>query len=378
MAAMMGQRNTEDSKRKTLFVKGGQRRRAERGEHNGGRCPYGYARTPDVRLEPLEAEAAMVRRVFAEFAGGRSITAIARGLQEDQVPTRGGGVWRTSTVIGILDNPTCIGLIPYNGETLPGNHEPIIDEETWSKARTLRSKTVSRRGRHPKGQHLFRGGHMRCGICNEAIVPRTSGARQWYECNGRSKLGKGHCSMPYIKRKTIDGAVYGYFENTGLDVQATIEQLAKARASKLEEVDALAVQAEREVTRLRGESERVDRDYRAGDLSAKRYEPMAAEIERDLAGAEAEAERLQAQRESFASEELGDAESEVLTLLATIRKAVAGEISEAEDLDAVRASMRRLFERLVLNPRLPAGNRKPVIRGGNLDDGNLPYPADPQ
>ena len=64
MGALMGQRNTEDSKRKSLAVKAGMQRRVERGRPSSGRAPYGY-RYGDGTLEVIKEEAPIVRRVYA-------------------------------------------------------------------------------------------------------------------------------------------------------------------------------------------------------------------------------------------------------------------------------------------------------------------------
>ena len=47
MAAVMGERNTEDSRRKSLAVKAGRRRAWERGELPGAPTPDGYERVGD-------------------------------------------------------------------------------------------------------------------------------------------------------------------------------------------------------------------------------------------------------------------------------------------------------------------------------------------
>src|SRR5262249_36159099 len=68
--------------------------RVRQGRSGGGLC-FGYdvVRAVDARGEPVaggrainEAEAAVVRRIFAEYAQGRPPRAIARGLNADRIP----------------------------------------------------------------------------------------------------------------------------------------------------------------------------------------------------------------------------------------------------------------------------------------------------
>jgi site-specific DNA recombinase len=91
----------------------GKRHRAHPGAVNvlsGAPYGYRYVRKTDTSAayyEVLEAEAAIVRRVFAlDTEQGQSINAIARGLNASHSPTRTGTArWERSTVWGRLRNP---------------------------------------------------------------------------------------------------------------------------------------------------------------------------------------------------------------------------------------------------------------------------------
>src|SRR3954463_12853198 len=232
LAFAMGERNAEDSRRKSLGVAAGMKRIAAAGRPSGGPRPYGY-RYDSGALVVVEAEAVIVRRVVSQFLAGRSITAIARGLARDGVPTLRGGPWRQSTVSGILRNPTYIGQVRYDGETHPGEHEPLIDDATWAKADdALAARSRRRGGRPPRGLHLFRGGMLRC-ECGEAMVPRTNGGYEMYYCNGRHPFGSDYCDKPHLRRGGIDQAGYRYFEQRGLDIEAPRRTIAEARDRKL-------------------------------------------------------------------------------------------------------------------------------------------------
>src|SRR5262249_39455118 len=99
MAAVRTMKGHGESKVKGGSIKDGLRRAAEAGKYAGSR-PYGYRRRDRTEeggeTGPLvidDAEAAVVRRVFAEYLAGRAQNAIARGLQREGVPTLSGGAW---------------------------------------------------------------------------------------------------------------------------------------------------------------------------------------------------------------------------------------------------------------------------------------------
>jgi hypothetical protein len=103
--------------------------RVRQGRSGGGLC-FGYdvVRAVDASGEPVaggrtinEAEAAVVRRIFAEYAQGRPPRAIARGLNADRIPGPFGGTWGPSTIngnagrgTGILNNALYLGRLVWN------------------------------------------------------------------------------------------------------------------------------------------------------------------------------------------------------------------------------------------------------------------------
>lgn len=376
----MGERNAEDSRRKALAVKAGMVRRAEKGLATGGPRPYGY-RYDTGDLVVVDAERPIVVRIFAEFVAGVSMTSIARRLHEDGVPTLRGKHWRQSTVGGILANPVYSGRIRYDGEVRDGGHKPIVDAETWASAQALLAARPSKgRGRPPAGRHLFRGGMLRC-ECGEAIVPRTNGGYEMYYCNGRSTFGREHCDVPHIRRAVIDSAVYRYFEQVGLDVEASRQAIAEASERKLAEVAVLRADAERELQQAEERLTRVRRDYSDGKLDAADWREFRVELTAEREGAAAEAKRLRASEvEIKRAGAMADAEEQLLTELTEIRRAIAGEVQAAESVAAVRAVLARMFAHFVLRRSLdrvhvellasPEYWIEPVLAGG--DEGLQP------
>ena len=86
----------------------GLRGRVEKGRSGGGLC-YGYdvAKVTNGAGEPVrgertinDAEAAIVRRVFRDFAGGVSPRANAKRLNAEGVPGPSGKLWTDSTIRG--------------------------------------------------------------------------------------------------------------------------------------------------------------------------------------------------------------------------------------------------------------------------------------
>lgn len=354
-AVVTGQRNTEDSRRKSQSVRDGMKRRAARGLYTGRR-PYGYANDPERGLVIVPGEAEIVRRIFAEFLAGRSMVAIARGLHEDGVPTMTGATWRQAQISGILRRAVYAGKLGYDGELHDGQHEAILDAETWQRASDLLAVRgpSQGRGRPPKGHHLFRDGMLRCGSCGDAMVPRTKTKPYWQEyycCTGHIQLGDSYCTQGCVKRSDVDEAVFDRFTKVGLDIEATREALREAHDRRLAEVRTALRDAEREAHQARERLARVRRDYTDGKLDADDWREFKEDLTAEQDAAVAVVARLRDQEADVDGwSELKDAEAETLHHLADIRRAVIGEIRAAEGLDAVRAALRRLFESFTIYP----------------------------
>ena len=361
MAAVMGDRNMEDSRRKGLAVKAGLDRRRKRGLPVGGPVSFGYRyerNELDERLrviEPIRAE--VVRRIVAEYLAGKSHMTIERELREDGSPSPNDAPWTHGKVRAILKNPFIAGLIRDGEGFIEGRHEAIVDCQTWEQVQALiKAKArTHKRGRSPLGKHLFRKGFLKCGKCGAPMVPRTTRNpgdtfAERYACSARHYNGKDVCDVSQIPRAKVDDAIYAYFQGLGLDVEATRKQMASATERKLAEARELLKQAQHEEQESEARLKRVKRDYFNDDLTAAEWREAREELEPELEAAKAETQSLKKRlQEAEEGTALAQTQSEVLQALSEIRGALAKEIADAEGAAAARAVLMRLFDCFVLH-----------------------------
>ena len=82
-----------------------------------GRGTYGYDFNPQERRRMVnEVEALVVRRVYTEFDEGKTIRAIAQGLNDEGVPSKQGNRWSSTMVLNMLRDESYVGLT-YYGKT---------------------------------------------------------------------------------------------------------------------------------------------------------------------------------------------------------------------------------------------------------------------
>lgn len=295
--------------------------RALAGASAGG-LPYGYRVTTTGQREIDEAQAVVVRRIFAEYVAGMSPRAIVAGLNRDGVPSARadhGSVWSMTAVygdmrrgIGILANPIYVGRYIWNrsqwikhpdtgrrirkerpqSEWLTSEHPElaIIDTETWQLARA-RSRGISDSraqveapraagpGRPPR---YLLSGILRCGECDGpmVIVDRyrygCSTHKDTGTCGSRvriSRLIAENALLQGIKKNLLDEGNYRTFIR---EVQLSLKQSAP-------DLDA----AKRKVIEAGTEHANVMRAIKAGIITPS---TRTALVEAELAIEQAKAE----------------------------------------------------------------------------------------
>lgn len=106
----------------------------------GGPVPLGYL-VQDRKLVVDEAEANLVRHIYARYLQGRSVQELVDELNRDghrtkvQVrtsgPHRGGCIFRRGTLYHLLANRIYLGDIVHKGDAYRGEHAAIVPQDLW-------------------------------------------------------------------------------------------------------------------------------------------------------------------------------------------------------------------------------------------------------
>jgi site-specific DNA recombinase len=160
---------------------------------------------------PDERTAPTVKRIFELYTSGRLGTAaIARQLADEQAPAPPAG-WQPAIVQLVWQNEAYLGRVLWRGESLPGKHEPLLDELSFQRAqRVLRERGEDMALRRNPSDYLL-SGLVRCGRCRRAYVGMSArgngGLYHYYACSGRQKLGRKGCDGERIPRDKLEAAV---------------------------------------------------------------------------------------------------------------------------------------------------------------------------
>ena len=282
----------------------GKRGSAKQGRIPISNVPYGYCIGEDGRPEVVEAEAEVVRRVYRMYVrDGKGAPAITRQLNADGVPlAKEGKRWYDGTIHRILSNETYKGTWWYGKARYVSTEEgvqvydqpedewiavpfpPLVDEETWEKARVLRRKRWTKAGRNTKVFYLLQH-MMRCSECgflmggsaNTKKEVKRNGKlykyelnppRRYYRCYGYQQMRLQCRPKPMIRAERLESLVWGEvknaLENPGLIV-AGIEALdAQEDGGGLAEEIA---GAERDLQGVQMEEDRAIRLYVSGKIT---------------------------------------------------------------------------------------------------------------
>ena len=272
----------------------GKRGMAKQGRIPGNNIPYGYRIGDDGRPQVVEADADVVRRVFRLCVrDGMGARAIARQLNAEGVPLpKAGRRWWDGQVDRMLNNETYKGTWWYGkaryvstddgvrvheqpqDEWIAVPFPPLVEDETWEKARVLRRRRRSVSRRNTKVFYLLQ--HMvRCSECGflmggsarSRTTTRRNGKtytyemdppRRYYRCIGYHNLGLRCRPKPMIRAERLETLVWDEVKRVLADpgfISTGIESLdTPGEGDGLADEIALA---ERELRRVLKEDERA-------------------------------------------------------------------------------------------------------------------------
>jgi len=191
------QQERADIRRRT---QSGRKRSAKRGNVLlGADVPYGYEKVKDkdsIRLEVIETEAIVVRRIFKEYIAGRGFSRIALELNKDGIPRHVPGPWERWSIRSIIERTDYKGVRYYGVRHLQEDgtttfldvDDPrvikqevprIVDDETWDRASKKRESEMRKAAGYVKNEYLLKG-RITCLECGSTYLCRAPKSKYFY------------------------------------------------------------------------------------------------------------------------------------------------------------------------------------------------------
>ena len=165
--SVMGAVNEFFSAQTGVHVSKSQRQRAVEGLPVGP-IPFGYV-SKDPRLAPKlqEAEAPALQEVWRRRAEGESMAELSTWLNARGFRTKEGNLFTSHAIKDIFKNRFYLGVIIYQGEEYPGQHEPLVSPHLFDRVQARRGTAqVPRKVWQDAGVIQ---GIISCGLCGSPI-----------------------------------------------------------------------------------------------------------------------------------------------------------------------------------------------------------------
>ena len=182
----------------------------KKGMWMGGVPPYGY-RVENRKLVVDEEAAAHVRWIFARFLEIGSCTELAREVAKRGIRTPRGNRIDKKYIYRMLNNRAYIGEAVHKGESYPGEHDAIIDRETWDRVHAILQESPRKRAARTRAETpaLLKG--LLFGPDGAAFSPTHTrkGDRlyRYYVSQTVLKHGAGSCPVGRVPAGEIEAAV---------------------------------------------------------------------------------------------------------------------------------------------------------------------------
>lgn len=180
--------------------------------HGGGFDPIGYDYV-DGQLVVNDYEAMQIRLVHKLFLDGTPINRIQTYMQNRYTTKHGS--WSSHTAVkNALTRVLYTGMIDWDGELYKGQHEAIIDTETFDKTAKRIEEISWTRGDGQRKPRAFQAKHpltglLHCAHCTARYFAKGSYSgrgenrayRPYYTCYSRAKTAKNMIIDPDCKNK---------------------------------------------------------------------------------------------------------------------------------------------------------------------------------
>jgi site-specific DNA recombinase len=182
----------------------------KRGLWMGGHAALGYI-ARDRKLIIDEAEAILVRHIFARFLQVGSATTLVQELNAAGYRTRRGKPFDKGVIYKLLNNRTYVGEVEHRGIAYRGEQEALVDRPTWDNVQAILAENCRRRASHTRATTpaLLKG--LIFGPDSRAMAPSHTRKRgklyRFYRTATSLKLCHGECPVRAVPAGDVEAAV---------------------------------------------------------------------------------------------------------------------------------------------------------------------------
>ena len=231
-----------------------------KGKWIGGHPVLGYDIDPKggrIIVNPAEAE--QVRTIFGLYMAKGSTLPVLQETQRiglvskrwttEDGKVRGGKPFTRGSLHATLTNVLYTGMVDHKGVLYPGEHDRIIDQETWDRVHETLRHNGSTKGATVRNKlgALLRG-LLFCVPCGTPMMHtytmRKSKRYRYYVCYNAQQQGWQNCETKSVSAQAIETAVLDSIRRIGTDPKLAeavaaeaLDQMARRRRDLDQELD---------------------------------------------------------------------------------------------------------------------------------------------
>ena len=303
--------------------------------------PTGY-RYVDGKLIVDDLGAEVVRDIYSMFLDHVSIKRICEVLQE-----RYGQKWYPFNIKYVLSNPLYLGKVHWKGNVYHGQHEAIISEDDFRKARDLLDDMyrIAMSKPLPFRPRYLLSGILVCGHCGAKYFTRSYGNKnKFYTCFSRTKAHPDKvidpgCKNPNYRVDELDARIIAEVMRLSSDeayFKSSVAQNEKKGSSRMERKRSSIVQR---ISTLESQISRILDLYQLGTIGIDEIGQRAQKLQDEKATLQDTLKRMELLHPNSLSV------SEARSLLEKFRFTI-----NSDDMDAKRNILHALVKKIIAKP----------------------------
>ena len=169
---------------------------------------YGYNVDPEGKYVINPIEAAIVRRIFEEYAAGERSVDITRRLNEEGYKTKKGSEFRVNLIPKMIVNEKYLGIYKYMDIRIDGGMPAIVSKDLFDKCKA-RLESNKRAPAQKRRTNFYLTTKAFCGECGGLMVGDSGTSKSgkmhfYYTCTNKKKH---KCSKKRVKKEYIEDLI---------------------------------------------------------------------------------------------------------------------------------------------------------------------------
>ncbi|NLW84454.1 MAG: recombinase family protein [Phycisphaerae bacterium] len=228
-----------------------------KGKWTGGHQVLGY----DLQQKPggncllvNQEESYQVQQIFKLYLESGSIMDTLRALREKGIMTkqystktgnsRGGAPFDKTTLHRTLTNVTYLGKVRHKDQVYEGEHEAIIDADTFHQVQGMLKRNLRSGGKYSSNKYnALLKGLVRCKHCGSAMihhfVQKPNKRYRYYVCLKAQKQGWDTCPSPALPAAELEQFIVDQIKVIGKDLAVLEDCIKKTQAHMQEQIERL-------------------------------------------------------------------------------------------------------------------------------------------